>query len=198
MEPKQFTMCSEYCTPHHEGDMLMKINAYTTVEEFNKLLEKYPGYKIENCGYKLGTHALSRAAYVGNVKLIYHIVMNLKGKHLLNLGDGEGWTPLYFAGNCPDLKRSFEASKLLLSLGADPNIASNDDPSYPEIFPAQSTPLYLAIEKTRNLRLVKLLLLKNAVVNPALSPDGEVFLAHAKHELEEKSKKIKALFDYKG
>ncbi len=54
----------------------------------------------------------------------------------------------------------------------------------------------MAIEKTKNLRLVKLLLLHGAVAHPALSTNGEALLKRAKIELVEKSKRIKALLEY--
>jgi hypothetical protein len=199
MEPQRsFTVCTQFCISHSDGELLKDINEKTTVQEFDKLLARHPKYKIEYCGLSVYTHALSRAAAIGNTNLVYHIVKNLNGQHLLNLGSGrdEGWTPLYFAGNCSNPKRGYKASKMLLALGADPNIASTPLSLSSSFFPGHSTPLYIAAEKTKNLPLVKLLLLHGAVVHPALSRAGEAVLARAKLELVEKSKRLKALLEY--
>jgi hypothetical protein len=200
-----YKVCSEYCTTHHDGNAVMtQIKRETTVEEFNTLLQSYPEYKIEHSGTSAGTHALSKAAVEGNVNLVKHIVKKLNGQKLLNTGDSGhrfqksiGWTPLYLAGNCSNAELGYKISKILLEVGADPNISSNGN-SRDRYYPPFSTPLYRAIEKTKNLKLVKLLLLYGAVVNPALSSEGEVFLARAKLELSEKSKRLKALLEYKG
>jgi hypothetical protein len=58
--------------------------------------------------------------------------------------------------------------------------------------------LYRAAEKTKNLKFVKLILLHGAVANPTFSPVGEAILGRAKLELAGKSKRLKALLEYKG
>ena len=60
MEPQQsFTVCTQFCTSHPDGELLRDVNEKTTVQEFDKLLERYPKYKLEYCGLRVGTHALS-------------------------------------------------------------------------------------------------------------------------------------------
>lgn len=200
-----YKTCTEYCEPHPDGyDFLIKVNETTTINDFKKLCCIYPRYEIKYCGLQMGPHALSRAASVGNVDLIYHIVMKMEGgRCLLNVGDGgsslygrTGWTPLYFATNCPNPKRGYKAAKALLTLGADPNIATNSNTILEKTYPPNSTPLYNVAERTKNLKLVKLLLLHNAAINPPLSPEGEAFIARAKLELAEKAKRVKALLSY--
>ena len=184
-----YSVCTQFCIPHPEGDFLGKVNERTTPEEFDQLLTKYPTYKIDHCGPKTGTHALSRAATVGNVDLIYHIALRLNGKHLINIGSGgnmwdqkpNGWTPLYFVMSGCHPERKYEAAEALLALGADPNISTTEH-GLDKTFPPYSTPLYLAAERG-NLRVAKLLLLNGAVANPPPSSKGKETLERAELEL---------------
>ena len=86
---QSYTVCTQFSVPHSEGfDLLRNINEQTTPNEFDKMLLECPTYKIENCGKGCGTHALSRAAIIGNVELIYHIALKLGGTGLINVGSG--------------------------------------------------------------------------------------------------------------
>lgn len=158
------------------------IGEFTTPIEFDNLLSTMPNYKIEYGG-RCGWNALGAAASRCNVKLVTHIVQKY-GTHLLHLGNGFGWTPLYCAANS---ENGYEVAKELVRLGSNVNIStahSCGDSDKGSTY-AGSTPLWAAIEKTKNQELIKLLLEHGAIVNPNLSAEGQKLLELVERQIQE-------------
>lgn len=163
------------------------ITQTTESNEFDSFVSQHPGYKIEYGG-RCGWNALGSAAYHGNAHLVEHIV-NKYGKHLINLGNGFGWTPLFCAANCLDLEAGYETSNKLIKFGANVNISvscSGVD-SKRGLTDRGDTPLSAAISKTKNRKLVELLLKHGALCHDSLLNDKDKeFL----NEIKENMKKI--------
>ncbi|MBS4168680.1 ankyrin repeat domain-containing protein [Parachlamydia sp. AcF125] len=186
---QNFIRCEEFCAAHPSGRFLIQVNEETTEAEFKQFLADNPDYKLEYCAPALSSHALSRAALVGNVPLVRYILQKEEGKRLVNVGDEDGWTPLIFAAKGPK-QTAHKVTELLLANGANPNIATNAFASYPGLVPENATPLYVAAEKARNLKLVRLLLSHGAVLHPPISEEVKTFLRRAYLELAKEKRAI--------
>ncbi len=78
-------------------------------------------------------------------------------------------------------KRVFLAVRQLVEAGADVNCASSESLND---LPAQATPLWVALHKTRDLAIVKFLLLRGAVLHPkALDAGDQTLLTQAQQEV---------------
>lgn len=151
------------------------IRSHTTPLQFDAICEEHPYYKIE-FGGRCGWNALGTAAYKGNCELVDHIVKKY-GEHLIELGNGFGWSPLYCACNCEDIENGYLVGKLLIELGANVNLATStccDDSVIGDTY-AGSTPLWACIEKTKNIKLAKLLI-NNGGIAENLSKEGKKLL----------------------
>ena len=106
---------------------------------------------------------LHEAALQNNVKLIVHFVKQ-GGQEILDVGNSYGLTPLY----CAVTNGHVQATKILLRLGANPNIyAINEDPEAKRIY-SDVTPLYQTLGKhiDNKLAIMKLLLRNRAQIHP--------------------------------
>lgn len=143
-----------------EQDAYIIINfiSFTTQpDDFDFFVSQHPNYKIEYGGAS-GWNAVGRAAYYGNVKLVEHII-NKYGKHLINLGNFFGWTPLFCAANCSDIDAGYEVCKKLIEMGANVNIASsNDAVDARGAISNGATALSIAVIRTKNIKLIELIL----------------------------------------
>ncbi len=189
-------ICSQH-SEHFGGTA--HITRETTPEKFDQLIAGMVGYKLEHGGlYSQKTcgdwNALGVASYKGNPKLIYHIVQK-GGNHLLSLGNKFGWTPLFCAANCKNQEDGFLAAKELIKLGADLNLATSSKCNDTKTgkTPKGATPLWAAAEKTKNLKLIKLLLKHGAVVPPGLGRQGRNLVRSAQVQIE-RERTAKRLF----
>jgi hypothetical protein len=170
-----------------------KITAYTTVKEFDAEWAKNPAYKLNYLGSE-GSTALNKAATLGHLLLIEHIVRNRIGaKILLSVGSAYGWNPLFsaIAGN----QRS--AAKMLIDLGADVNMAclnGSNDYITPLSFAAQQEQVHnlsefgqggWGFQKAKKVAMAKLLIIHGAIAAPAVSRQGSQVLEQAKKEITE-------------
>lgn len=154
--------CSEFPKYYGAQSIIPYVEKDTTPEEFDQLLEGESD-KILELGGRINWTILAVASIKGNVALIRHIVEK-GGKKLLSLGNIHGMTPLYATAKlCEDPEAAFQASKLLIELGADVNLATR----------TLKTALGAAA-KTNNLKLVKLLLTHGAIIPPFLVKGREV------------------------
>ncbi len=157
-----------------------EIGAYFgNIKRFKIYQNKFPDAKLEDGSCeKEGLNPLCFAARVLRAKVCEHII-NIGGKHLLEIGSCQnGDTPLLFAtkysSNVQLLwENHYETVKILLDLGANPNMANA----------AGETPLFHAAENNNNVRLLMLLLLNGAVANPPCSSLGKARTAEALQEL---------------
>jgi hypothetical protein len=122
------------------------IKPTTTVKEFSKTLDLYALRAEAEGGYTV----LAKAAEMGNVALIEHIV-NIGGKVLLLIGNNSNYwpiSPLHCACKCVDLQAGFFAAKKLIQLGTSINLVGrlmcNRGNGYTLEF--TSTPLEKALE----------------------------------------------------
>lgn len=196
-----------------------RIDKKTSIETFNKMVEKALCDYDSDCNYNasdytLGSYyndhnALSRAAQKGNLPLIVHIV-EIGGKNLLNIGNRHGATPLLFCiyqaallirvrniqgpqWNWVSKKAELIVPTKLCALGTDLNLTNTH--GWKDYFvgniPAGVTPLWMAAEKTSNLNLVKMLISYGAMVDYSLlSAHGEEMMAKATEELFHENKGI--------
>lgn len=149
-------------------------------EDFDQLVRMFPGYSFSqggNCGW----NALGIAAYEGNSELVGHIAKKAK-EEILNMGNDFGWTPLFCASLCTDVDCGYRAAQVLIDRGADINLATSQECDGCISAPSEATPLWAAVEKTKNVALIKLLLKNGAVANPELSSDGKALLDQVKKE----------------
>lgn len=167
--------------------LLTKLGPDTTVEEFDKI---YPEDSMLEVGGRdaywstgpMHQHALLTVTSKGNLALIQHIVAARFSPHLLSLGNEYGITPLHAAQLLNDTKKAFQASRLLIQLGAKTNIGLRMEYSTADhIFPQNATPLWIAT-KIGNSVLVKLLLRKGA--------SEEVTLTEEEHALVKSTKEM--------
>jgi hypothetical protein len=180
----------------HDAIVLVgKIKHNTTSQEFNALRRNNRQYKLEDGGY-CGWTALGAAAYKSNYPLVRHIIQ-IGNKDLLERGNQAGWTPLFSAAiGSENMEDSYLIAKELIRLGANPNIATifwRDTNTQGEI-PEDVTALWAAAEKTKNLKLVKLLLLYGAIIPPQLSSEGAQIISTAQEEIKQERLEKEKLF----
>lgn len=157
-----------------------EIGAYFgNIRRFKIYQNKFPDAKLENgSSDKEGLTPLCFAAQVFRLAVCKHIV-EIGGKHLLEIGsNAKGDTPLLCAIKFltePLLQQNlYEIVKMLLDLGADPNMANA----------AGETPLWHALQsKSDNVRLLMLLLIYGAVANPPCTEAEEAKLDDARKRL---------------
>ncbi|NGX62672.1 MAG: hypothetical protein KR126chlam6_00070 [Candidatus Anoxychlamydiales bacterium] len=173
--------------------VLPNISKDTTPKAYDDLVARFPNFKVEkhNC---FGFTTVHLAARMGNILLLKHIV-EIEGKNLINMGTRYGLTSLLCASLCEDIAAGYLAAKELINLGADVNITTIK--SISSDFPSQVTPLWVAAVKTKNLKLIKLLLFNGAILHPqneirvdaeknaALKDDVTDLLTKAKDEIIE-------------
>lgn len=186
------SICSQRSDSHQIGgfEITTSIKSTTTPEEFDQLVSQFPGYKLEHGG-RCGWNALGIAAFKGNLNLVRHIV-SIGSENLLSLGNEFGWAPLFCAANGEDREAGFIVAKELLSLGAEINLATSfwSGDTRKGDTPASATPLWAAIERSKNRSLIRFLIKKGGVVSPELSKEGKELLDSVLQELEEESKRI--------
>lgn len=199
-QSKPYTVCSDRSLPHELEDVfavIYYINQHggESRKKFDKFCQERPKFKLEHGG-RCGWTALGMAAKKGHVKLIQHIV-KIGGEHLLNLGNDHGWTPLLccVANFKEQQDLGFIAAQELIRLGADVNIATSgsSDDSIKGEMPKKATPLWVAAEKAKNLRLVELLLQHGAVANPQLSDKAQKIVDLAKLRIEQEKQLLKEI-----
>ncbi len=165
---------------NHAALICQHITGKICPKDFDQFVRMFPGYSFShggNCGWT----ALGTAAYNGNPQLVRHIAGKGREK-ILNLGNKFGWTPLFCASLCTDVGCGYRAAQVLVELGADINLATSEECDGCISVPAEATPLWAAVEKTKNVALIKLLLKNKAVANPELSSDGKALLDQVKKE----------------
>lgn len=159
----------------------------STPEKFDELAGNFRFYRLEQGGYTCNLTALHVASQRNNLELIHHIVNNIGGKHLLDLGDRNGYTPIYYA--MYNLK--YRTTEELLKLGASVNIISFDDGSgfagsyFWGIHP--KNPLEFAAEHLNDLRFVKLLLRYGAIIPSFPREDGQQLISEQGQQLIRKA-----------
>lgn len=189
------TVCSQFPDPIFYSPsqaIANEITPATTIEEFQEACKKNPSFSIKEGGAH-GSHILGCAAWMGNFKVVEHILTTL-GKETLNTGNNFGHTPLFLACDSinHNLDKNAEAPSLvyrtvevLLRHGADPNIASAH-PRRNGGIPAQATPLWVAVEKTKNIQVIQLLLSYGAELGSCpLERASERLLGRAQGELKQ-------------
>lgn len=157
-----------------------EIGAYFgNIRRFKIYQNKFPNAKLEDgSSDKEGLTPLCFAAQVFRLAVCKHIV-EIGGKHLLEIGTcTKGDTPLICAIKFltePLLQQNlYEIVKMLLDLGANPNMANA----------AGETPLWHALQsKNDNIRLLMLLLVHGAVANPPCTEEEETRLCDARKRL---------------
>lgn len=196
------TVCSQF--PSHNfyspsQAIAEEITPAISVDEFKRVCSKNPGFSIQEGGQQ-GSHLLGCAAGMGNFKLVEHILTDL-GRETLNTGNNFGHTPLFLACDSinHNLDRNAEAPSLvyrtvevLLRHEADPNIASAYDwKCRNRVIPAQATPLWVAVKKTKNLQIIQLLLSYGAEPGTCqLDPEAKRLLRRAQDELNRYRKEL--------
>lgn len=177
--------------------VITSINKDTTPREFDQIVAtmKIHGYKLSYGGIR-GWNALGTAAYNGNVELIAHIVKK-GGEKLLDLGNRSGITPLLFAAQCKNHQDGYYAAKKLIELGADINLAAAENSSEYDVASTEGeTPLEVALEKTKNLRLVKLLIKRGAIIpSERLSHEGKETAIQVQEQILKRKAEMKHLKD---
>lgn len=184
------TICSHRSYNMEEGGYQVTnlIKKNTTSEEFDKTIASIATYRLENGG-RCGWNALGAASDRGNVRLINHIVA-IGGRHLLELGNCFGWTPLFCAVNSENPEDGYAAAKELIRLGANVNVATSMgcSDSQQGYTPYAATPLWAAAEKSKNPKLVKLLLRHRALLgDESVSNAAQAILNAARKELGAKN-----------
>ncbi|MES2272765.1 MAG: ankyrin repeat domain-containing protein [Chlamydiota bacterium] len=160
------------------SQMVNFIQLNTTPQEFDTERKKYPNYQL-TYGGRIGWNALGSAADEGNVELVEHIVQ-IGGKALIELGNFVGFTPLF----CATRNNHYLTAKKLIELGANVNIGTFRDSDGEKRNTLEgSTPLWAAAQEARNVALVRLLLKKGAVAEPALESEGLKILDQAQKEI---------------
>jgi hypothetical protein len=186
----QINICSKRSGDMEDGAFRVTnaIKSTTKPHEFDNIIAGIPGYKLENGG-RCGWNALGAAALKGNIELNCHIV-KIGGHHLLSLGNGNGWTPLYCAAYCENTEVGFLAAKELMRLGSDVNLATScwSGDSLRGDTPRGATPLWVAAQKTKNLKVIKLLLKNGAIIPPKLDPQAQTLVDGVQKEIEDEKK----------
>lgn len=149
------------------------ISRSTTPEQFDELCKKYPDFRIEDGTYldksKASVTALMKACDIASPDLVEHIAK--KNLHLLNqqnnLGHTALWRPTLWCYQPYEHEDAIKLVKILLNLGADPNIPARlnhkSTEKYTllkEVIDAQADSV--SIVKPYYNRLGKLLVLYNA------------------------------------
>lgn len=170
------TYCTR-CVDPGQGDasrIISGVTQETTPNQLDIMLKSFPRYTFDQGG-QYGQTLLARAAQLGNLKLIVHIVRK-GGNGLLDLGNVQGDTPLFAVASCQNPQRAVLAARTLLNLGANVNIASRLllNAGIPEKQSMGPTVLEEVASCTNNMDLIKLFLQKGAVLSrpihePALS-----------------------------
>lgn len=139
----EFSKCEEYATRTNSDvlTVLSFINKNTGIEQFRSYYESFPNYRLTDGNY-YGDHALTKAAEVGNLILIYYITSIAKDQ--INLGNADGWIALHGAV----FQRHIHAAKALILLGSRINTIGNQG----------DTPLSIALARGCTLKLIVLLL----------------------------------------
>ncbi len=142
-----------------DSDINFFITSTSTVQEFDEQCISLKKYDYELItGDRYGRHALSHAAYHGNVQLIQHIY-DKGGPKLLVLGDTFGWTPMHHAVS----NSHYDAVYTLIKLDSPINFLAVNDSSKPlPLQPFGATPLDIAI-RTRKVAIIILLILNGAI-----------------------------------
>lgn len=160
--------------------VIKQIGKHTTPEVFEAIRVKYPTYELTQGEPCNNATALIQAASVGNVCLAEYLVR--KEGSLLELGDRYGRTPLFWAA----YRGMRVTATKLLELGAYVNVSTLCENCLDENlsgFMPKATPLSAAVQKTKNLVLIKTLLRNGAVTGP-ISGTQEL-LEQAKKEIQE-------------
>lgn len=182
-ERPKLKLCEQRCVLQPCGD---EVNEFIktqkpTPDQFETKIATIENYNLKE-GDSKRVSALAAAASVGNAALIQYIVER-GGNSLLNMGDRSGLTPLHHAANCEDSEAAFQAAQKLIELGADVNIAfdENGEDWY--------SPLALALDDVKKFAFVKALLASGAnTYVPWLSNEKRETLNQATKEVKEEAR----------
>lgn len=134
------------------------INAETRLEDFIKSYQLYK--KLCNYSYEIGASggwtALSRAIKYGNFAIVNEI-LQVGTDRLVHLKTKQGLTPIYCTALCEEHAIACKIAKVLLQKGVKVN---------QENAMTFSTPLWAALENTKNVALAALLLQHGAIPPP--------------------------------
>ena len=158
----------------------MILNYNDTIDNLQYYQNPNPDLKLEDASpYGDGLNALCFAS-AGWAPKECKLIVKAGGDHLLEIGSGkEGDTPLIWAIKSGAFtNKSFEATLIekivtLLELGANPNMANT----------AGTTPLWYAVELSKNLTIIRLLLEKRAFMHPMPSLEGKQRIKQIKIQL---------------
>lgn len=179
-----FTLCPIMNQPNMNAYFIANMKENTSVEEFDEAIQKCENFNFNQDEPHSG-NVVEKAQHCNNIKILTHVVNDLKQGHLLNVSSWNGCSPLLTAimrhESQANTKASHKMIKTLVELGSDVNIVHSGMPV--NGFPQHFSSLWCAIEKTNDLALIQFLFIKGAKVHPALSREGEDKLAAARQAL---------------
>jgi hypothetical protein len=143
------------------SNILGTITEKTSCEEYDRMLAIVENY-LPTHGGAYGTTPLFKAALKGNIQLITHIVTTGGSAHL-HVGNLASCTPIFGALLCKNEDHALFATMKLYKLGAVLNtVLSRGSFLDGAKVEKGTTLLWIAVEKTNNLKLIKFLLLCKA------------------------------------
>ncbi|MES2274274.1 MAG: ankyrin repeat domain-containing protein [Chlamydiota bacterium] len=188
--PEGVRFCEDYSSKSSPSDknttaLINSITDKTTFEEFEENCRKLAvsNFKIRGDNRTV----FDQAVICKNIKLAGRILN--KNPELINYGGVSGRTVLFDViayANQANYQSTFSKVRILLELNADVNIATVTPSVF---FPEGSTPLYAAA-KTGHVKVIRLLLNRGAIANPAIPLDCERYVDQAIKENKKDQDKV--------